>query len=495
MKLNIVTLFCFFYELVFAQLSFYPSYNLSNTPGTMSDYHSVYSEPGGSYYVVWVDDGKILFVRSTDLGQTWLEKQTLISSSNTCGSPVVKSDYNYVYVVCHQFAGDYEILFISSTDFGQTWGPLQGISGMDSGSRDAQLALSGSSIVVVWEQKTSPINNKSEINIVESSDRGFSWSSPLNLSSSQGLHSYGVQINNSGPKFYCSWLESSSLTESDIYFSRSSDNGSTWTIPVNITNNAGFQSEQYMTLNGNTELYIAYVDGITLSDIYLIKSTDGGEIWSVPINITSNPGKSDNPCISIFDDNIYFMWADNSHTAPLYDSSDIFFKWSSDFGLTWLDSLNLSENSSNSLRPRICYDLNGPLPAPWLDVTIFWYDYVAGNSEIFAKRGNHTLVTAEIIPDLVNSFSLEQNYPNPFNPTTNIQFRISNFEFVNLRVYDSLGNEVATLVNEEKPAGTYEVVFDANSHSGEVRNLTSGIYFYQLLAGDYFQTKKMVLIK
>jgi len=89
---------------------------------------------------------------------------------------------------------------------------------------------------------------------------------------------------------------------------------------------------------------------------------------------------------------------------------------------------------------------------------------------------------------LVNEFSLFQNYPNPFNPTTNIGFRIAKFDFVKLTVYDILGNEISVLVNEEKPAGNYEVTFDASS-------LPSGIYFYRLQAGRFIQSKKMVLLK
>jgi len=87
-----------------------------------------------------------------------------------------------------------------------------------------------------------------------------------------------------------------------------------------------------------------------------------------------------------------------------------------------------------------------------------------------------------------SEFKLEQNYPNPFNPTTNIEFRIADFGFTILKVYDVLGNEIATLVNEEKPAGTYEVEFNANY-------LSSGIYFYTLISGRYNQTKKMVLMR
>jgi len=85
-------------------------------------------------------------------------------------------------------------------------------------------------------------------------------------------------------------------------------------------------------------------------------------------------------------------------------------------------------------------------------------------------------------------FSLAQNYPNPFNPTTTIQFQIANSTFVNLKVYDILGSEVATLVNEEKPTGTFKASFDGS-------NLASGVYFYQLKAGDFVSTKKLLLLK
>ena len=85
-------------------------------------------------------------------------------------------------------------------------------------------------------------------------------------------------------------------------------------------------------------------------------------------------------------------------------------------------------------------------------------------------------------------FSLNQNYPNPFNPSTCIQYQVSSISQVTLKVYDLLGNEVAVLVNEEQPAGTYEVEFSAEG-------LTSGIYFYQLQAGSLSETKKMILMK
>jgi len=104
-----------------------------------------------------------------------------------------------------------------------------------------------------------------------------------------------------------------------------------------------------------------------------------------------------------------------------------------------------------------------------------------------------TFVSVETEGTNPSVFSLEQNYPNPFNPTTSLQYAIGSRQFVTLKVYDVLGNEVATLVNEEKPAGEYEVEF--NSHSDAGQNLSSGVYFYKLKAGNFIETKKMILLK
>ena len=104
------------------------------------------------------------------------------------------------------------------------------------------------------------------------------------------------------------------------------------------------------------------------------------------------------------------------------------------------------------------------------------------NSELL-KQGNED--DAKVIPD---GFALQQNYPNPFNPSTTIRYSISTSEFVTLKVFDVIGNEVATLVNEEKPAGSYEVKFDA-------AGLSSGLYFYKLKTGSFIETKKMLLLK
>jgi len=94
----------------------------------------------------------------------------------------------------------------------------------------------------------------------------------------------------------------------------------------------------------------------------------------------------------------------------------------------------------------------------------------------------------EVENSFPSDFTLEQNYPNPFNPSTNIRFSLPEANQVTLRVYDMIGQEVVTLVNEFINAGSYEVTFDAS-------NLPTGIYTYSLTAGNFQSVKKMMLIK
>ena len=88
----------------------------------------------------------------------------------------------------------------------------------------------------------------------------------------------------------------------------------------------------------------------------------------------------------------------------------------------------------------------------------------------------------------LNDFFLYQNYPNPFNPSTTMSYVVPKESFVTIKVYDLLGREIKTLINEEEPAGKYSVTFTAG-------NLSSGIYLYSITAGSFHQTKKMVLLK
>jgi len=149
-----------------------------------------------------------------------------------------------------------------------------------------------------------------------------------------------------------------------------------------------------------------------------------------------------------------------------------------DTGYVWVDKnyeFNINSDTSNNL---------------WIVIGIW------GNWEV-ARTYYIDSVSIHIQEDNPNSqqddiqnnnYFLHQNHPNPFNPTTTIKYQIPELSFVTLKVYDVLGSEVATLVNEEKPVGSYEVEFNRT-------NLSSGIYYYRLQAASFIESKKMVLMK
>ena len=133
---------------------------------------------------------------------------------------------------------------------------------------------------------------------------------------------------------------------------------------------------------------------------------------------------------------------------------------------------------------------------------IYLVDSVAGVNQdlklnpqyrFFLKAGEYEnrfslVFSLTVLNNIPKEFSLLQNYPNPFNPRTTIKYSIPQTSFVSITVYDILGREVSKLVNEEKLSGSYEVQFDGSK-------LSSGVYFYRLHAGDYFKTKKLMLLK
>jgi len=162
------------------------------------------------------------------------------------------------------------------------------------------------------------------------------------------------------------------------------------------------------------------------------------------------------------------------------------------------DGIALSRATSSQTYPLILNDSSNGFIITWADTRTIRNGYP---KDIYAQRvnangslGGVTDIN-EISHSLPTTFTLGQNYPNPFNPSTTIRYTVPNVTLsgvegtrMQLKVYDVLGNEVATLVNEEKPTGSYEVNWNES-------NLSSGIYFYKLQAGSFVETKKMILLK
>ena len=117
-----------------------------------------------------------------------------------------------------------------------------------------------------------------------------------------------------------------------------------------------------------------------------------------------------------------------------------------------------------------------------------WSYYITGTICSSSWVAIAPVYVEEVGDGIPEQFLIAQNYPNPFNPTTTIRYEIPEVSFVTLKIYDILGSEVTTLVNDKKPAGEYKISFDGTG-------LPSGVYFYQFKAGPFIQTKKMILLK
>ena len=198
----------------------------------------------------------------------------------------------------------------------------------------------------------------------------------------------------------------------------------------------------------------------------VFRSTDLGNTWT---NLSAN--LPDIPCSDLF--------IDPANTAYMYVANDFGVYYTSNSGTTW---------------SRLG---NGMPYVPVLD-----FSYFNNGTKRLLRAATHgrsafeinlndiltDISSKEILTSAPNTFSLEQNYPNPFNPATIIKFSVPEKSFVTLKVFDVLGKEVQTLVDEEKAEGIYEVTFEASS-------LASGMYLYQLKSNDYTSTKKMVMLK
>jgi hypothetical protein len=257
-----------------------------------------------------------------------------------------------------------------------------------------------------------------------------------------------------------------------------------WLGAVSLSNNGkgitvGQGGYIYRTVDGgiNWQL-VTNTQGVSLYDVQLIDTTDGVAVGSNGVIYKTTDGgitwiqkSSGTPNLlwSVF-------FTDTNHGTIVGGGGTVL--RTIDGGETWIQQY-LETNII--LRSVSFKDVNNGVAVG------------SSGSILRTTNGGVTFIEEEPTPTQPNSFLLSQNYPNPFNPSTKIKFEIpgqarNDNVLVTLKVYDVLGNRVTTLVNEYKSAGSYNVEFNATE-------LPSGIYFYQLRAGEYVETKKMILLK
>ena len=470
---------------------------------------------------------------STDAGNTWSGSDTCKGSliTNHGGDPGVVITESGRFIISHLgdlIPGTYTHY---SDDLGLSWSNAATVTENRTGDKGTMsLDYSNQSsfkgrIYLGWVDITI---NPSTVFSSYSTDHGVSWTSPQIVNPNPPLRCIGGSTTTANDgTVYITWSGITLQTpfiEDYAGFAKSNNGGVNWAVQQNIFDMNGISgnlpSKENIKVNGLPQVEVDNSGGprdgwiyiVTTEkdispagsdpDILLHRSTDGGSTWSSGIRV--NQDALNNGKIQYFpymqvdaQGGIDILFLDDRNTTS--DSTEVFLTRSLDGGNTWKEfSL---KNSRFKPKPIVgagtsrqgdhiaLLAVDNKLYAMWMA------DYT-GMYKIWASIFDLNVLATERQTDaLPDQYKLGQNFPNPFNPTTRIQYSVSSTQKVTLKVYDLLGNEVATLVNEEKPSGSYEVEFNTESHSGNVRNLTSGIYFYQLKVGEFIQTKKMVLLK
>ncbi len=360
------------------------------------------------------------------------------------------------------------------------------------------------------------------INVSYTTNGGVSWSAYTQINNPPGGHySQGCDIT-TGPngEVYVCWAApvSGSLTEDFCGFAKSTNGGVAWTVTENAFDMNGIRANTFngwnFRVNSFTRIAVDKSGGARNGWIYIVasqvnlapagsdadvvmhRSTDGGATWSAGIRV--NQDAMNNGKVQFFPaicvdaaGGVDICYYDNRNYPSVGDSCETYFSRSTDGGNTFTDVV------ASDHRWRVAGEAGlGTYGGDYIGISStsnkiypFWFDNKTGTMQAWTCAIDFSVTGVgnnnNNVPD---NYSLKQNYPNPFNPNTNIKFDVPKAGHVKLTVFDMLGNQVELLVNNEMQAGSYSSDFHAN-------NLASGVYFYRLEAGDFVQTKKMMLTK
>jgi hypothetical protein len=396
-------------------------------------------------------------------------------------------------------------------------------------------------IVVFASSGSPPPDDDVKLNTLDISTGIFSgWT---NLESDDAeQYDFSISPNGKVGLAYNGWDGATPDESGDVLYRESTDDGLTWSEPVKVFDRDNLQDTTVGSIRGVAVNFYGEEPCVTFEICTQIFSSESffpglpSEIhfWSPSVNSGNSIVIADSSNVPFYpyvgtndihvpvcrpvigrSENGYLFIAFNATTEDLFPSSDTtsymagYFTYSSDGGNIWSDPEKFTPGSP--LRDWRYPSIAEIIPVQSADDDLLQVHIVMQGDSIPGSTVNASGMPVGVTAQyyhfssdilivggietkfIVDEFKLEQNYPNPFNPSTKINFQISNVGFVSLIVYDVLGNEIATLVNEEKPAGSYEV--DFNSRDLIHQTLPSGIYFYKLQAGEYINTKKMILLK
>ena len=364
-----------------------------------------------------------------------------------------------------------------------------------------------------------------QLNVYRSNDAGMTWSRPKTpisaTSADEGKPNYFYNIMSSGAlidmgmngnAFVAGEIQEVSGAWYQAVYATSDDGGTTWSDPMvvpgteTLTNNINDGTLNKMSVvddAGNWHLVQMVIDTSDTNEVRkYIDCIYDGTTWDIvdlasPMredlfgNGLTRQAREHGTDIAIDDDGtVYFFYMDLEDTTGGYIYGS-YVKYSEDNGDTWMGPVRVGEGFNNTYYATdVAY-----YAGDYLHVTT---DYRADPDSGIVYHYYFGIPTAEIksmvsvsdpvTDNIPESYELHQNFPNPFNPLTSIRFDLKEQAHVTIKIYNELGQEVALLVDEMMTAGQKGVSWNASQHP-------SGVYFYQITAGDFTASKKMVLAK
>jgi hypothetical protein len=458
------------------------------------------------------------YAYSTDGGLNWTTG--IIEQGIFRSDPVLGADnFSKLFYYSLSTSGSYTCELFNSVNGGATWSGSVPAYGGDKGWMTIDRTASpGEGNIYCFSRD----NVATTIVMTRSIDGGQSFQPLVNVPGNPGrgtlavgvdgeLYAAGLSFNNGQFAFARSTNAPDSQATPVFEFSTQIDLGGQYS-SYGGPNPDGLLGQTIVACDnsgqsGDSTVYVlSSVDppGADPLDVNFIRSTNRGLSWSSPVRINDDLGTSAWQWFGTMsvapNGRIDVVWLDTRDDPGTYLSS-LYYSFSEDNGQTW----SQNERLSTAFNPHVGWPQQNKM-GDYFDmisddegVSLAWAGTFNDEEDIYYSRISQMPVSINNGQDnnrILKTFSLYQNYPNPFNPSTKIIFTIpfviaretKQSQLVTLKIYDVLGKEISTLVNEEKAPGNYVVDFVA-------ANLPSGIYFYKLQAGSFIETKKMILLK
>ncbi len=311
------------------------------------------------------------------------------STSQLCFSTArsAAASGDYVHIVWEDWRNggstNTDIYYIRSTNRGTTWQPEIRLTTNSSNQLSASVAVNGPNVHVVWcDYRDTPFGH--EIYYKRSTDNGVSWGLDIRLTFiAESLDCYRPAIAAAGNNIHIAWETTGFGPREHIFYMRSTDNGTTWSTPIQVSSSVASNKYKASIAVDNSDVHIAWNDdrfGTNL-EIYYVHSTDGGVTWSPEMRLTEADDISVEPCLAVQGSTVYVAWGDRRNPGNM----EVYYKYSTDRGFNWSQDYRLTNSTQTDGCPSIA--LSGS------NIHIAFVSWRTGHQEIFYKNSTNNGAT------------------------------------------------------------------------------------------------------